>query len=153
MQRPTIFIIIKFENSGTCRFWIFNPMSEAFLTIFSEINRRTALHVSNHSDCDMAEDFSINVEVLPGFESKIVGKVRDIYICSEILVLVTSNRQSAFDRLLCSVPSKGKVCSSFRSDFIFSSSNFHKGFESYLTMVVSEDKRYCSKSCYCLPSS
>ena len=36
------------------------------------------------------------------------GKVRDTYDCGENIVIVTSDRQSAFDRLLASVPYK--VC-------------------------------------------
>ncbi|CAG9461409.1 unnamed protein product [Pedinophyceae sp. YPF-701] len=38
-----------------------------------------------------------------------VGKVRDTYDCGDKLVIVTTDRQSAFDRLLASVPFKGQV--------------------------------------------
>lgn len=38
-----------------------------------------------------------------------VGKVRDTYDCGSHIVIVTSDRQSAFDRLLASVPYKGQV--------------------------------------------
>lgn len=34
------------------------------------------------------------------------GKVRDTYDCGDTVVIVTSDRQSAFDRLLASVPFK-----------------------------------------------
>lgn len=37
------------------------------------------------------------------------GKVRDIYDLGETLILVTTDRQSAFDRVLASVPYKGQV--------------------------------------------
>jgi phosphoribosylaminoimidazole-succinocarboxamide synthase len=37
--------------------------------------------------------------------------VRDVYESGEHLVLVTTDRQSAFDRVLASIPFKGQVCS------------------------------------------
>lgn len=40
-------------------------------------------------------------------------KVRDIYDCGDYLVLVTTDRQSAFDRILASIPFKGQVYSLF----------------------------------------
>ncbi len=43
---------------------------------------------------------------LPG---KKVGKVRDSYQAGESLVFVTTDRQSAFDRVIASVPFKGQV--------------------------------------------
>eukprot|EP00245_Coleochaete_scutata_P009014 TRINITY_DN2874_c0_g1_i1.p1 TRINITY_DN2874_c0_g1~~TRINITY_DN2874_c0_g1_i1.p1 ORF type:complete len:445 (-),score=73.58 TRINITY_DN2874_c0_g1_i1:94-1428(-) len=48
-------------------------------------------------------------ETVPALKNKIQGKVRDIYDAGEYLLLVTSDRQSAFDRLLASVPFKGQV--------------------------------------------
>lgn len=36
-------------------------------------------------------------------------QVRDIYEAGDYLVLVTTDRQSAFDRVLASVPFKGQV--------------------------------------------
>ncbi len=44
-----------------------------------------------------------------GFEKKCVGKVRDLYICKDIVIMVATDRQSAFDRQLTSVPFKGQV--------------------------------------------
>ena len=38
-------------------------------------------------------------------------KVRDIYDGGDYLVLVTTDRQSAFDRILASIPFKGQVIS------------------------------------------
>jgi hypothetical protein len=38
------------------------------------------------------------------------GQVRDTYEAGDYLVLVTTDRQSAFDRVLASVPFKGQVC-------------------------------------------
>ncbi|XP_039053170.1 phosphoribosylaminoimidazole-succinocarboxamide synthase, chloroplastic-like [Hibiscus syriacus] len=46
---------------------------------------------------------------VPGLKSKTRGKVRDIYDSGEYLVLVTTDRQSAFDRILASIPFKGQV--------------------------------------------
>jgi phosphoribosylaminoimidazole-succinocarboxamide synthase len=40
---------------------------------------------------------------------KITGKVRDTYVLSDKVVLVTTDRQSAFDRQLALVPYKGQV--------------------------------------------
>lgn len=41
--------------------------------------------------------------------SRKVGKVRDTYDCGDCCVFVTTDRQSAFDRLLAAVPFKGRV--------------------------------------------
>ncbi|KAI3455790.1 hypothetical protein Pfo_012453 [Paulownia fortunei] len=46
---------------------------------------------------------------VPGLQSKTRGKVRDIYDGGDYLVLVTTDRQSAFDRVLASIPFKGQV--------------------------------------------
>ncbi|KAF5201484.1 Phosphoribosylaminoimidazole-succinocarboxamide synthase [Thalictrum thalictroides] len=46
---------------------------------------------------------------IPALTSKIRGKVRDIYDAGNYLVLVTTDRQSAFDRVLASIPFKGQV--------------------------------------------
>ncbi|MFI4918879.1 MAG: phosphoribosylaminoimidazolesuccinocarboxamide synthase [Legionellales bacterium] len=43
------------------------------------------------------------------FGTRYKGKVRDTYDLGEQLILVTTDRQSAFDRLLASVPYKGQV--------------------------------------------
>ena len=43
--------------------------------------------------------------------SKTVGKVRDIYVSGSTVALVATDRQSAFDRHLASVPFKGQVLS------------------------------------------
>ena len=37
------------------------------------------------------------------------GKVRDTYDCGDCIAIVTTDRQSAFDRLLAAVPFKGRV--------------------------------------------
>lgn len=45
----------------------------------------------------------------PGLGEKKVGKVRDTYFSKDHVVLITTDRQSAFDRLLAAVPFKGQV--------------------------------------------
>ncbi|CAM8973070.1 unnamed protein product [Rhodiola kirilowii] len=49
------------------------------------------------------------LRTIPQLKSKIRGKVRDIYDGGDYLVLVTTDRQSAFDRILASIPFKGQV--------------------------------------------
>ncbi|KAL3514239.1 hypothetical protein ACH5RR_026956 [Cinchona calisaya] len=46
---------------------------------------------------------------VPALKSKTTGKVRDIYDGGDYIVLVTTDRQSAFDRILASIPFKGQV--------------------------------------------
>lgn len=43
------------------------------------------------------------------FEKKYLGKVRDTYVLGDRLVLITTDRQSAFDRILAAIPFKGQV--------------------------------------------
>lgn len=43
------------------------------------------------------------------FGKKYVGKVRDTYTTADRVVLITTDRQSAFDRILAAVPFKGQV--------------------------------------------
>ncbi|KAM3567661.1 hypothetical protein VYU27_010199, partial [Nannochloropsis oceanica] len=43
------------------------------------------------------------------YEKKYVGKVRDVYTTTDSLVLISTDRQSAFDRNLASIPFKGQV--------------------------------------------
>lgn len=40
---------------------------------------------------------------------KTIGKVRDAYVLNEIILLITTDRQSAFDRVLAAIPFKGQV--------------------------------------------
>jgi phosphoribosylaminoimidazole-succinocarboxamide synthase len=45
---------------------------------------------------------------IPSFRH-IVGKVRDIYVFADKVLLISTDRQSAFDRALASIPYKGRV--------------------------------------------
>lgn len=42
--------------------------------------------------------------------TKLILQVRDIYDAGDYLVLITTDRLSAFDRNLASIPFKGQVC-------------------------------------------
>ncbi|KAK9865883.1 hypothetical protein WJX84_009219 [Apatococcus fuscideae] len=53
-----------------------------------------------------------------GLGKQTVGKVRDMYSLDEHLVIVTTDRQSAFDRLLAAVPYKGQRCQVFPVEFV-----------------------------------
>ncbi|OVA15264.1 SAICAR synthetase [Macleaya cordata] len=48
-------------------------------------------------------------KTVPALKSKTRGKVRDVYDGGDYLVMVTTDRQSAFDRVLASIPFKGQV--------------------------------------------
>src|SRR3989344_5609991 len=45
----------------------------------------------------------------PALGEKKVGKVRDTYFSKDRMVLITTDRQSAFDRILAAIPFKGQV--------------------------------------------
>ncbi|CAI0390953.1 unnamed protein product [Linum tenue] len=54
--------------------------------------------------------FETNLHLtVPGLKSKTRGKVRDVYDGGKYLVLVTTDRHSAFDRVLASLPFKGQI--------------------------------------------
>lgn len=44
-----------------------------------------------------------------GLGNKVVGKVRDIYIGDETIILVSTDRHSSFDRIIAHIPFKGEV--------------------------------------------
>lgn len=79
---------------------------------FEEANERTKAYVAQFIDAGRADALqatSIDTSFLPHFEKLYVGKVRDMYVCRDVVVIVTCDRQSAFDRQLASVPYKGMV--------------------------------------------
>jgi phosphoribosylaminoimidazole-succinocarboxamide synthase len=51
---------------------------------------------------------NVDATLLP-FTSKHNGKVRDVYRTDDYIVMIATDRQSAFDRQLASVPFKGQV--------------------------------------------
>lgn len=77
-----------------------------------DIDIRTKTYVLEYIDNarnSTIKDTDIDTTLLPNYISKYVGKVRDIYKCNDVIALVTTDRQSAFDRQLASVPFKGQV--------------------------------------------
>ena len=66
---------------------------------------------------------------------KFEAKVRDRYDLGDRLVLITTDRQSAFDRVLAAIPFKGQVLNMTRR------------------MVVRTDPPYCAKSGFVHPRS
>ncbi|MDD5527421.1 MAG: phosphoribosylaminoimidazolesuccinocarboxamide synthase [Patescibacteria group bacterium] len=60
------------------------------------------------TDCIVLNNCLSNTDFL-GFPNGKKGKVRDIYDLGDQLLLITTDRQSAFDRLLANVPFKGAV--------------------------------------------
>ena len=50
----------------------------------------------------------IDSEIIP-YEKKINGKVRDVYYYKNHIILITTDRLSAFDRILTYIPHKGQV--------------------------------------------
>jgi phosphoribosylaminoimidazole-succinocarboxamide synthase len=80
----------------------------------NDINIRTISYISEYIDKERnntIKDTNIDINLLSSssFISKYIGKVRDIYKCNDFILLVTTDRQSAFDRQLASVPYKGQV--------------------------------------------
>lgn len=82
---------------------------------FTEANERTKLYVEGFIDslrnCPLRSTGVLGdpAALLPKFLKKHEGKVRDMFICEDYVVLVTTDRQSAFDRQLTCVPCKGQV--------------------------------------------
>ncbi|XP_057974708.1 phosphoribosylaminoimidazole-succinocarboxamide synthase, chloroplastic [Malania oleifera] len=83
-QQPSLDAI----TSSRCKEEVIGAIQNSLLNCLSETN----LHLT-----------------VPGLKSKTRGKVRDIYDGGDYLVLVTTDRQSAFDRILASIPFKGQV--------------------------------------------
>jgi len=76
-----------------------------------EAQRRTEGYVSGGQiGASAAASTVMETDLAPaGLEAKHVGKVRDVYVCGDCIVMVATDRQSAFDRQLASVPFKGQV--------------------------------------------
>lgn len=84
--------------------------SSSSLTFIEKATARTSAYVEAHINGKTPlTETSIDTDALPGFVKKYVGKVRDMYICEDFVVLVSTDRQSAFDRHLAAVPWKGQV--------------------------------------------
>jgi phosphoribosylaminoimidazole-succinocarboxamide synthase len=78
--------------------------------IVTEAETRTQGYVSriDPTDCITATSLDSIAAHIPPFK-QIVGKVRDIYVFDDQVLLISTDRQSAFDRALASIPYKGRV--------------------------------------------
>lgn len=77
-----------------------------------EAVQRTAAYVPLITEAHrrgMAVPASAMAEDALGSNTKYTGKVRDVYRCDDVVVMVSTDRQSAFDRQLARVPFKGQV--------------------------------------------
>lgn len=70
---------------------------------------RTQLDILNSPKDNFSRGL-LSVEI-PELGKKIEGKVRDIWVVEGLgqRVMVTTDRQSAFDRMVCTIPGKGRV--------------------------------------------
>ncbi|KAK2420732.1 phosphoribosylaminoimidazole-succinocarboxamide synthase, chloroplastic [Trifolium repens] len=77
-------------------------------TLVNSTRKHQVLDVVTTSLSNCLSETNLHLTV-PALKSKTRGKVRDIYDSEDYLVLVTTDRQSAFDRVLASIPFKGQV--------------------------------------------
>lgn len=87
-------------------------MADLTNSSISAVNARTMSYVTEFIDQARSSALTVSeldASRLPGFVKKCIGKVRDMYICKDCVILVTTDRQSAFDRQLTAVPCKGQV--------------------------------------------
>ena len=63
------------------------------------------------SDSEIKEQiaFTLQGTDFPSLGQKYVGKVRDVYLRNKEMFLISTDRQSAFDRILARIPFKGQV--------------------------------------------
>ncbi|XP_045820856.1 phosphoribosylaminoimidazole-succinocarboxamide synthase, chloroplastic-like [Trifolium pratense] len=77
-------------------------------TLLNNTRKRQVIDAATTSLSNCLSETNLHLTV-PALKSKSRGKVRDIYDSEDYLVLVTTDRQSAFDRVLASIPFKGQV--------------------------------------------
>ncbi|PWA84360.1 purin 7 [Artemisia annua] len=83
--------------------------NELNLNLLTNSDRRNeVMTAAKNSLSNCLSETNLCAEI-PSLKSKTRGKVRDIYDGGDYLVLVTTDRQSAFDRVLASIPFKGQV--------------------------------------------
>jgi phosphoribosylaminoimidazole-succinocarboxamide synthase len=75
----------------------------------SALKGQSRLELIEQQLTNCVEATDLPSDLLPGLEEKYVGKVRDKYVCKDVVVMIATDRQSAFDRHLASVPFKGQV--------------------------------------------
>lgn len=76
--------------------------------LISSNRKEEVIGAVRHSLSNCLSETNLHLTV-PALKSKTRGKVRDVYDGGDYLVLVTTDRQSAFDRVLASIPFKGQV--------------------------------------------
>ncbi|KAG6469770.1 hypothetical protein ZIOFF_070701 [Zingiber officinale] len=80
----------------------------ALLLSENDSHRGDVLHAASSMLSNCLSETHLD-QTVRGLLSKSRGKVRDVYDAGDHLVLVTTDRQSAFDRVLASIPFKGQV--------------------------------------------
>ena len=85
-------------------------LSSASSALIEQATSRTKeyLQIIDTNRSQTLGESRIDERVIP-YLSRHVGKVRDIYTCESFVIMVTTDRQSAFDRNLASIPFKGSV--------------------------------------------
>ncbi|XP_052190713.1 phosphoribosylaminoimidazole-succinocarboxamide synthase, chloroplastic [Diospyros lotus] len=85
-----------------------HPEQPSLVDLSGGARREEVIEAVRRSMSNCLSETNLDLSV-PGLKSKTRGKVRDIYDGGDYLVLVTTDRQSAFDRVLASIPFKGQV--------------------------------------------
>lgn len=65
--------------------------------------------MKNHDPLNVLLDHTLEKTEIPGLPAPFRGKVRDVYDLSDRLLLITTDRISAFDVVLGTIPCKGQV--------------------------------------------
>jgi phosphoribosylaminoimidazole-succinocarboxamide synthase len=91
-------------------------MSTCVIGGFKDENDRTTRYVDELIDPQQNKlknsseiKNEVSIHSLPKFEHELQGKVRNVYFCENCVVILTTDRLSAFDRKVCEIPFKGKV--------------------------------------------
>ncbi|CAH0513433.1 unnamed protein product [Peronospora belbahrii] len=79
-------------------------------TAIAAAEKRTQSYLSKieHGQTMTRTSLSVFNKELPTYK-QIIGKVRDVYVFEDRVLLVSTDRQSAFDRALASIPFKSRV--------------------------------------------
>jgi phosphoribosylaminoimidazole-succinocarboxamide synthase len=78
-------------------------------SLITELSRTEGYIASQINGSPTVTLTHVNESKLPKFITKNVGKVRDMYICEDVVIMISTDRQSAFDRQLTAIPFKGQV--------------------------------------------
>lgn len=76
----------------------------------NEIDSRTKEYIASHIDRARPHALKDVILTIPDISfTKYTGKVRDVFVGNDCVLMISTDRQSAFDRQLASVPFKGQV--------------------------------------------